>query len=670
MFGVSLMALSATIAPQLALAEEAGPLPATANNNVQRFEPEFFKAYQVTNALEMVFNVPGFNFDQGEDARGFSGTAPNVLIDGQRIVTKDNVQNSISSISASQVDHIELITGGAEGIDMMGHRQVVNIVRKSDAKATQSVVLMTRIHEGSGPQGITTYNYSKNSNNISTEFYIGLFQFIDMGTNDGTRFTHYPNAPTDILTIRQEAGGDGAESRASHSRPLLGGKITLNGSYEQTDYNGDSRYIDTAVATEHMDWKEHKSNLGISYERKIGSKLNFELNLLRRYNRVRFDDVYVEGADTSVFNQFVATRENIISGKIIYTVNPKLSVNVGTESVFNGRDTQSRFTVNNTNQNVPVTTVTVEEDRVESYVTTNWKPTDKWSLEGELRVENSTISVPQSNRADSFTYYKPRFQAVYSLNDHTKLTFKTQKRVEQLSFDAFASSIELQNSYVIIGNTSLVPTKVWAYEFLYERTFWEKGAFTISLQHYTAKDTTDQIAVIDGTRVYSALGNLGDGTRDQIDFSLDTPIDKLGDKGGTFRFFVSLRDSKVFDPVVGRERPISWIEPIRYSFGYTKNITEKRIKYGFEVEQGSQEEIYRANEFIDWSSEPYLGVWGEYKTPNKLTFTARFNIPFGQKTTRSRTVYEGLREVTPVKFIEREHHRFKPMLMMRVRKEF
>ncbi|MCR5877462.1 hypothetical protein [Phenylobacterium sp. J367] len=60
------------------------------------------------------------------------GAAGNVLIDGQRPAAKsDGLGEILNRIPAGSVERIDLIRGGAPGIDMQGKTVLVNVVRKS-----------------------------------------------------------------------------------------------------------------------------------------------------------------------------------------------------------------------------------------------------------------------------------------------------------------------------------------------------------------------------------------------------------------------------------------------------------------------------------------------------------------------------------------------------------
>ena len=112
----------------------ASQAPAVDSNQqgVLVFEPVFFADSSPDTALDMIFRLPGFGFDTGNtDTRGFAGAAGNVLIDGDRPSSKtDGLDAILRRISADGVERIELIRGGAPGIDMQGRSVIANVVLK------------------------------------------------------------------------------------------------------------------------------------------------------------------------------------------------------------------------------------------------------------------------------------------------------------------------------------------------------------------------------------------------------------------------------------------------------------------------------------------------------------------------------------------------------------
>ena len=131
--GAAVCALLAGAAQaQVIQTPSADPSSVQGQTGVLVFAPEFFAGSSPNTALDMIARLPGFQFDQGNNGtRGFAGAAGNVLIDGDRPSSKsDGLEGVLRRISADSVERIELIRGGAPGIDMQGQTVVANVVLK------------------------------------------------------------------------------------------------------------------------------------------------------------------------------------------------------------------------------------------------------------------------------------------------------------------------------------------------------------------------------------------------------------------------------------------------------------------------------------------------------------------------------------------------------------
>ena len=673
---LALICAAGLVLPALALAQTQAPnaAPTTtgdpSGNQVVRYDPPYFAEFQVSTAFDMVLHVPGFVFDPGDVARGYSGTAGNVLIDGQRPATKADLGNTLSNINADQVDHLELITGGAPGIDMHGHRQIVNVVRKQDAKPNFSVLGIYRNLDGRTDAGVLLFTYNDNHKGKSTDITADVFNFFDNGANNARQVTTDSSGPQ-ITRIYQHAGGGGLESQASHSRPLLGGKITFNGTYNPSVYELEERYVDTgSAAHEHYTEKDSPSELGGQFERKFQNGFDLNLNVLSRHDRDHVIDLYTDDSGTADYRSLSLTDERIVNGRLGWQKGENLSFAAGTETAFNRLDRGSSYVMNATTPSVPTDHVRVQEDRAESFVSANWKATPKLSFEAELKVENSTISVPAANRSDSFTYYKPRFQAVYAFNDATKLSWKVMRQVDQLDFSGFASTVKLQTSQVTLGNAALVPQKDWLNAVTLEHGFWDKGAISLELDHYEYQDTSEYIAIVDGSDVYSAEGNVGRSQRNYIHLKLDTPLDKLHIPGGTLSIDYTYRQSQVKDPITGRKRQVSGLEPNIYTASFAQEFPKSGTSWGIDVQNLNMDRNYMANELDDQHFDPWTQFWFQYKTPKRVTFKIMLKNPLSTRFTQDRTVYQGLRGLTPVTLTQHTTSKIPPIIEIRLKKDF
>ena len=176
-------------------------------SGVIRYDPSFFAAFNPNTAGDMVLRLPGFALDTGAEVRGFAGAAGNVLIDGSRPTSKqDNLEGMLRRIPASQVDHIDLIRGGAPGIDMQGQTVIANVVLKKGAGATGLLAASDQfVYDGRNLPAVRAELRKKWDNGRAIELAAVVGKFQDDGAGDGFR-------------IRTDAAGDHARGSPT-SRP-------------------------------------------------------------------------------------------------------------------------------------------------------------------------------------------------------------------------------------------------------------------------------------------------------------------------------------------------------------------------------------------------------------------------------------------------------------------
>jgi hypothetical protein len=130
---------------------EAVTAPDSTAPSVTPFAPAFFADYRPSSAMDMIGRLPGFSFDGGNGNRGFAGTGGNVLIDGERPPSRnDSLSSILNRIPADQVARIDLIRGGAGGIDMQGHTVVANVIRKKAGGLKGSIAATLNVDEFGG----------------------------------------------------------------------------------------------------------------------------------------------------------------------------------------------------------------------------------------------------------------------------------------------------------------------------------------------------------------------------------------------------------------------------------------------------------------------------------------------------------------------------------------
>ena len=181
--------VSAAQAPVPTGPASQAPAVDTAQQGVLVFEPAFFASSSPNTALDMIARLPGFGFDPGNtDTRGFAGAAGNVLIDGDRPSSKsDSLDQILQRISADSVERVELIRGGAPGIDMQGRSVIANVVLKRTVQIETVLEANTYLYPDGyfGPLLEASWSRREGDNQLEASFSATTDR--TDGTGDGYR---------------------------------------------------------------------------------------------------------------------------------------------------------------------------------------------------------------------------------------------------------------------------------------------------------------------------------------------------------------------------------------------------------------------------------------------------------------------------------------------------
>ena len=649
------------------------PSNASASGQVVIYKPDYFAQFQVLTAMDMVSHIPGFGFSSGDDsARGFAGSAGNVLIDGQRPATKGDLGDIIGNIPASQVDHVELIIGGAPGIDMQGYTQIVNVVRKADGKPSLTLDAGVKMFRQGRTTGDVSFAYSANRHGRQTDISYSAFGYNDNGVNDERRLTWTPDSAHDasprIMHIAQVAGGVGSDFKASHARPLWGGRLSVNGAYTPSTYDYDASYVSETTATEVLMSREVASEVGLQYERALRHGLSFDLNGLRRHDRAWQDDKYYDDG-VSHFQSLALSDEQIVSGKLTWQKSDKLTFKVGGEHALNSLDNLSSYTQNDTSQTVPFDKVRVEEDRTEYFTAANWQVRPKLVIDASLKVESSTISVKQDRRSQSFVFTKPKIQVVWTPTDAAKVSWRTEFYVGQLDFNDFASAVSLETAVIKAGNPGIVPMTAWQNQITFDYKFWDKGTLELSYEHASIQNVLDYAPITTTEGIFDARGNIGHGTRNSLYTSLTLPLDRLHVPGGEFRFDTSRNLTRATDPVTHLGRSISGRQAYTYNFSFDQTLAKHHASWGMALSSINDSWQYHATELYHFQSAPAFSIYADYKAPARVTYSIRVQNPQKRHESYDRYGWAGLRGASPMALQQHTEGNSPMWFVLRVRKE-
>lgn len=642
------------------------------------YPASFFTAQAPANAAEMVNRIPGFNLDTGASVRGYEGAAGNVLIDGQRPASKtDDLESILRRLPTSRVERIDVIRGGAPGIDMQGKTVIANIVRKTGG-GFRGLIAGSQNHAWDGRTvGAGRIEGSGDWGRRKWEFGFLSGKGIDDGSTNGVGLSIDPAGVRKPFAIRSEGDGLNGQLTGALETPAFGGSARINGrlasekfKFEETDTPFGVKVVEDQTSEVNQ---THDTEIGVNFDRNLGPKAKLELVGLRQTHGADIESDFASTPDEAQFQLRRRGSERIARGVLKYTFNSRFSSEVGAENALNRLHSGAQLRVDRAPVLLPAANVRIQEDRSEVFAKSAWRPRDGWTVDASLRYETSKISSSGDVvLGKTLNFLKPRLTMAWAPAPSTQVRLRLEREVGQLNFDDFVATANLNNATgVSAGNPDLNPERAWVGEIALEQRFWKSGSVTVTARRFELSDVIDRGPVVaaNGT-VFDRPANIGSGTKDElvVDFSL--PMGPLGVDNATLRGSLTKRWSKVTDPTVRDVREISGLRPLLWNANFTHDLPAQHLSYGFDAYGAFRETSYRFNlvdtfklrtfvhPFVEWRPAPDLNI--RMELPN---ITAR-------GLHRTQVVYPGLRSQAGRASLEDREYVGGRMIYFRVRKTF
>jgi hypothetical protein len=691
--GAALCALAAPAAAQTSPSQSATPESAArtrvptgpaatapevdaTQQGVLIFEPAFFADSRPDTALDMIARLPGFGLDTGDsDTRGLAGTAGNVLIDGARPSTKsDSLDQILRRISAAGVARVELIRGGAPGIDMQGRSVVANVILVRTV-VTERVIEANAYFYPDGYVGpVLAARWSRREGDNQIEGSINAFSDRTDGTGDGFRRRYDPAGnliqDADLVLwdrIRTVRATGAVQRRFADGLLKVNGLLSWFGNENAQDLLIRSGAGSDSFNDEEAD--EITSELGINWTRDLSPRIGLELTGLQRYGTEEYTGVSTGAGGSSTFTADATAGESIARATLRYRPTDQYAVETGGEIAFNFLDSANAYEENGVVIPLPSASVRVEELRGEVFGQATWRPDPKFTLEAGVRVEVSEISQSgDSNESKSFVFPKPRVQVTWTPWAGQQFRFRAEREVGQLDFGDFVASADIDIGQVEGGNPDLEPQKATVFEAVYERRFWGEGVLDFTISHAEIEDVVDVIPLTGG---FDGVGNIGDGTSNFFQTRLTLPTDRLGVPNGRLQMRGSWAQTSVVDPVTGEERRFQGNQAFGCGVAFNQNLKGGRWSYGFDhgcnVDKGA---AYRVREIRYFYAEPGVSAFGQWKPRSDLTVRVDLGNASNRRTGYNREIYSGPRDTAPLAFKEVRRTQMSPWLFLQIRKTF
>lgn len=648
--------------------------PAQVSQSTIPYPAPFFATMGLETAYDMVLRVPGFTFDDGSTVRGFADAAGNVLIDGQRPASKtDDLVAILRRIPASKIERIDLIRGGAPGIDMQGKAVVVNVIRKSDSGFTGAATLST-YKPGGLPfdPGIRLEGAWRDGDHILEASFFGA----RFHTNVQASGTHDVFDANGALQDRAHMNDTGPlyqyVGHISYEMPLLGGNFKINLLLE--DQPSSVADIDNFAVAGVADERDHAgqkdAELGEHYQRDIAPGLGLELIGLEHIDKNRSASMFTTPGDIQDFALDSRGGETIARAILHWQPSATLRVDGGGEYAYNWLTTATRFTDNGSAIQVPAGDVRVTEKRSEAFAKATWQAFDTLSIEGQVRVEHSTIaSTGDVVLSRPLTFIKPRLFVTWSPDADDQVRMRIEREVGQLDFSNFAANAALNGTGVVAGNPNLLPQRDWAFEIAYERHFGDSGVVSLTARHLMLQDVVDRVPVFGSSAVFDEPGNIGGGTENDLVLSATLPLDWMGLSRAQIRGLATWHFSRVTDPTTGGRRMISGQDPLDAEIHFTQDFPEWNLNWGVDVFPQYYNRLFRFDEVDSNRTSAEVSVFAEYKLRPDLSLRAAIDTGQVIYDVR-RQVFTGPRNADPLQFTDLRHHEFGPITFFKIRKTF
>ena len=623
----SIVVASAVFSPSSLAQDTSG------EDSTVRYPASYFTEWAPTTAQDMLSRIPGVNAGGGGGpgpggpggpgggrgggggGRGLgAGSGDQILIDGKRMAGKGNQSSdTLSRISASQVDYIEIIRGTSGALDVRGSSQVVNVVLL-EALDTTSVAYQMEVARFADhavkPNG--SVSYSGQSGALSYLF----------SAEAQSRYNPYISWETSRLgdwsfndEIREERTGDQTNYNFATN---LGYDISANSSLrvnalvelgdEPTDVTRWATNLRvnpnvTVIEREEIPGEEDIWEVGGDYEYNFANgqrfKVLFIANQADEWTKRERYDVFANG--TEVKDLFLdtasITQERIVRSSFTMGLFEGQDIEFGAERAQTTLDSKLRLGLASSTgtptaaygglvpQSVSNANSTVEEIRVEPFLVHNWQLSPRMSLETSVIYEMSEIAQwgDVVNKRD-FQFLKPKVDWRFDVTPTFQVHWVVDKTVRQLSFSDFVAASDNQDidQNTMAGNANLKQEQVIKTEFGFEyRLPDDIGVVDVDVFYAKHIDVIDRVDVSSSPTVLeSANGNIGDGKNYGMNLNASIRMRMINMPNLLLTTNFNVQDSEVTDPFLGIDRRFALNDRGRLTLGFRHDIPSLRMNYG------------------------------------------------------------------------------------------
>ena len=192
----------------------------------------------------------------------------------------------------------------------------------------------------------------------------------------------------------------------------------------------------------------------------------------------------------------------------------------------------------------------------------------------------------------------------------------------------------------------------------------------LTYRRFELNDVVDRIPIFGPTGVIlaDAPGNIGGGTKTEIQAGLTLPLDQVGLASGQLKAQATWRDTRVVDPLSAGTREISTLHPIDWEVHFSHAVPVWRMTWGIDILGGFRERIFRLTEIETKKLSPYVSLFTEHRLAPDLSLRVEFSGITLRNAKRIREVYVGPRNLGRLNYTDVRDLEWGGDIMIRLRK--
>ncbi len=656
---------------------DAPPTADASAGAAQRYTPADFARFAPRTALDMVEKVPGFLIVTGTNggARGLGAATENVLINGERIANKStDARSALQRIAATQVAYVDIVDGASLNVPGLTG-QVANVVLVA---GTAQAGFTTTIRWQ--PDWRPRLDDNWLNGEVSTTGKIGGANVTLSLKNEANRNGHWgPEQRFDGNGVRQFTRDEFASYSGDRPRLALAlARTTADGDKWNFNLGGQlQKLVDAASSvsvgstngpvreTFKSVEDEHNFDIGGDYEFGLGKGRLKLIGLYRFEHSPNVDTFIVDraigGRSGERFTQTADEGESILRSEYGWRTAGGTDWQVALEGAYNTLDVDAELaTLQPDGSFRPVIfggeTTKVEEKRGEASLTWGRALASNLTAQINLGAEYSELS---SSGPDGLTrrFIRPKgkLALAWKVGPRTTINYQLQRRVDQLNFFDFASSVDVANGQGNGGNGLLVPPVVNRTELEFVQDMGAWGNASVAFAYAYAQDLVDQIPLSPTTE---GRGNLPPAHLYRISSKATLLLDRLGWKGARINSDLTWRRNRVRDPLTNIWRDQSEGQEYLVDVSLRHDIPGSQLAWGASYFDEQFSPNIRLNAIEnDFNDGAFVTAFVEHKNVAGFTVRLTYRNLAEQKNRFDRTVFVDRRN-GPIAFSESRRREF------------